>query len=140
MSWVNHEEQARMSSEAYSQSRCHIRLCFRQSATAAIGRSCISVIGLRPRSKVGRNRSCSCRSGARQSRFMIWVSLARLTWPITQTFPASFHRDILQADFSVGKAQRYQRQHPPSKPYAESDRMSLYSIFEFDVRPFLESC
>lgn len=61
--------------------RFHIFRCFRQSVIATIDRSCFFVIASRPRSVAGNNRICSCRSGARQSKFMICVSLARVTWP-----------------------------------------------------------
>lgn len=46
----------------------HFRRCFRQSGVAAIGRSCFSVSGLRPRSVAGRNWIASWMSGARLNR------------------------------------------------------------------------
>lgn len=47
---------------------------------AAIGRSCVSVIGFRPRSMDGKHRGFTCRPGARRSRFIICVNLARFTF------------------------------------------------------------
>ena len=61
--------------------RPHILRCLPQSATAAIGRNCLSVTGSRPRLVAGKNRIASWMSGASHSKFMICVNLARLTCP-----------------------------------------------------------
>ena len=57
------------------------RRCSRQSSAAAIGCKLRKMIGSRPCSVRGKNSSISWRSGAKQSKFIIWVTRARLTCP-----------------------------------------------------------
>ena len=52
------------------------RRCLFRSKDCAIGRTAFSMFLSRPYSVRGRNRICSCISGARFSRGMIWVVLA----------------------------------------------------------------
>jgi len=55
----------------------HITRCTCQSGSAAMGRRCFSRMGSRLFTVNGKNRIASWMSGARCSRFMIWVTRAR---------------------------------------------------------------
>ena len=59
----------------------HRRRCIRHSSTEAIGCRSARMMASRPRSVRGRCKSASWMSGARLTRFMIWLTRARVTWP-----------------------------------------------------------